>query len=138
MRLLVALALPLALWACGGGQDQSVPADETGAPVTEAQVVAASGESEYRACAACHSIDKGGSNRVGPNLHGIVGRAVASAEGYGYSAALKAKGGVWDEAALDAFLTNPRKAVPGTKMAFPGLSDNARRKALIDYLAAQK
>ena len=72
------------------------------------------------------------------NLHGIVGRAVGSADGYNYSVAMKTHGGVWDAATLDAYLENPRKAIPGTKMAFAGINNAEERKILIDYLAAQK
>ena len=80
----------------------------------------------------------GAPNGVGPNLHGIVGKAVASVEGFAYSPAMKAKGGVWDEANLDAYLENPRKAVPGTKMAFAGINNAEERKALIGWLKEQK
>src|SRR3546814_9358072 len=74
------------------------------------------GEQVFRRGAACHTIDKDGRNGIGPNLHGIVGHAVAAHAGFAYSGAMKAKGGVWDEAALDAFLADPKKAVPGTRM----------------------
>ena len=137
MRHIVAvLVLPMALSACGGGVDDS-GAGGTAAETT-AVVGAFSGKETYAKCVACHTIDKGGRNGVGPNLHSVVGRAVASVEGFSYSAAMKAKGGVWDEAALDAYLENPRKAVVGTKMSFAGLSNADERKALIAYLQAQK
>src|SRR3546814_2463560 len=77
----------------------------------------------------CSSDLKGGRNGIGPNLHGIVGRAVAAHDGFSYSGAMKAKGGVWDEAALDAYLADPMKTVPGTRMAFAGVIDPADRKA---------
>lgn len=134
-RAVAALIFPLALSACGGAGDDSqvdVAADST------AEAATYSGEDTYKKCVACHTIDKGGRNGVGPNMHGVVGRAVASVEGYTYSAAMKAKGGVWDEVALDAYLENPRKAVVGTKMSFAGLNNADERKALIDYLKAQK
>ena len=131
-----ALLLPLVLSACGSAADESQP-NESEAETT----VAAGGDAgkdTYTKCVACHSIDKGGRNGVGPNIHGVVGRAVASVEGFSYSAAIKAKGGVWDEAALDAYLENPRKNVVGTKMSFAGISNADERKALIAYLKAQK
>jgi cytochrome c len=134
-RTVAALILLTALSACGGG------ADDTQSEEPVATAVAAgsySGEDTYKKCVACHTIDKGGRNGVGPNMHGVIGRAVASVEGYNYSASMKAKGGVWDEAALDAYLENPRKAVVGTKMSFAGLSNADERKALIEYLKAQK
>jgi cytochrome c len=96
------------------------------------------GEQVFKRCVACHTVDKGGRNGIGPNLHGIVGAPVASKPGFSYSGAMKAKGGVWDEAALDAYLEAPMKALPGTRMAFAGVIDPADRKALILYLEAQK
>src|SRR3546814_11387543 len=69
--------------------------------------------------------------------HGIVGAPVASKPDFSYSGAMKAKGGVWDEAALDAYLKAPMKDVPGTRMAFAGVIDAADRKALILYLEEQ-
>src|SRR3546814_15995953 len=94
------------------------------------------GEQVFRRCAACHTIDKDGRNGIGPNLHGIVGHAVAAHAGFAYSGAMKAKGGVWDEAALDAFLADPMKAVPGTRMVFAGVIDAADREALLQIGSA--
>jgi cytochrome c len=141
-RLLIASLLPLALSACGGGADDSKADGQTDNAVVETTTAAAPaafvGKDSYAKCVACHTIDKGGRNSVGPNMHGIVGRAVASVEGFSYSAAMKAKGGVWDEAALDAYIENPRKNVVGTKMSFAGISNADERKALIEYLKEQK
>jgi cytochrome c len=139
-HIVAALLLPLALSACGGAADdrQTDGATTEDAVESTAAAVAYSGEDTYKKCVACHTIDKGGRNGVGPNMHGVVGRAVASVEGYSYSASMKAKGGVWVEAALDAYLENPRKAVIGTKMSFAGLNNADERKALIEYLKAQK
>jgi cytochrome c len=139
-RIVLVVILPLALAACGQKAEQAEPAADT-ATETEAApaaTAAISGESSFKKCLACHKVEKGAPNGVGPNLHGIVGKAVASAEGFNYSAAMKAKGGVWDEVALNAYLENPRKALPGGKMAFAGISNAEERKALIGYLAAQK
>lgn len=96
------------------------------------------GEQIFKRCVACHTVDKGGQNGLGPNLHGVVGRAVAAAPNFGYSPALRAKGGTWDAAALDTFLTAPAKAIPGNRMAFAGIPEAAEREALILYLAEQK
>ena len=74
---------------------------------------------------------------IGPNLHGVVGRAVASHAGFSYSSALKANGGAWDAPHLDRFLESPMKYAPGTRMAFAGIIDPADRKAVILYLEAQ-
>jgi cytochrome c len=138
--IFIALLLPLALSACGGGADGSQLDDNTDGAAVETTAAAGtiSGKDSYAKCVACHTIDKGGRNSIGPNMHGVVGRAVASVEGFNYSASMKAKGGVWDDAALDAYLENPRKAVVGTKMSFAGLSNADERKALIEYLKAQK
>ncbi|MBL8587154.1 MAG: cytochrome c family protein [Methylobacteriaceae bacterium] len=92
------------------------------------------GEGGVKACAACHTFDKGGPNRVGPNLYGVVTRPVASVAGFGYSDALKGKGGAWSFEALDAFLTNPKAAVPNNKMAWAGEKDAAKRADIIVYL----
>ena len=143
-RLGALVAGTLMLAACGGGgQQEGAPAQDVGATseaATEAPAATAaiSGEKSFAKCAACHKVEKGAPNGVGPNLHGIVGKAVASVDGFAYSAAMKAKGGVWDEATLDAYLENPRKLVPGTKMAFAGINNADERKALIGWLAEQK
>ena len=77
---------------------------------------------------------KGQGNKVGPDLYGIVGRAVASEAGFNYSAALKAKGGTWTFDALDPWLANPRKDVPGTLMTFGGVPSQKQRADIIAYL----
>ncbi|WP_062184259.1 cytochrome c family protein, partial [Sphingopyxis sp. C-1] len=123
-----------------GKSETPAEAPAAGESAVEAPAVeptAAMGEQIFRRCVACHTIDKGGANGIGPNLHGVVGRAVASHPGFSYSGAMKAKGGIWDEAALGAYLEAPMKNVPGTRMAFAGVIDAADRKALILYLEAQ-
>jgi len=140
MRLApVLMAGALLLAGCGKG-DQ--PADEAAgaadAPAATVEPTAAMGEQVFKRCVACHTIDKGGANGIGPNLHGVVGRPVASHAGFSYSSAMKAKGGVWDAATLDTYLEAPMKAIPGTRMAFAGVYDPLDRKALLLYLEAQK
>lgn len=135
------LAGALLLAGCGKAEqptENPTDATATAEPAPEVEPTAAMGEQVFKRCVACHSIDQGGNNGLGPNLHGIVGRARASHEGFNYSPAMKAKGGVWDEAALDAYLTSPAKAIPGNRMTFLGIADAADRKALILYLEAQK
>ncbi|MBP2150285.1 c-type cytochrome [Xanthobacter autotrophicus DSM 597] len=92
------------------------------------------GQAAAKKCAACHNFQEGAGAKVGPDLYGIVGRPVASAAGFGYSAALKAKGGDWTPQALNKFLTNPKADVPGTAMAFAGIGKEGERADLIAYL----
>lgn len=87
-----------------------------------------------RACAACHTFNRGGPTRVGPNLFDVTARPVASVENYTYSTALKAHKGSWDAASLDAFLKNPRSYAAGTYMAFPGISSDRDRQDVVAYL----
>ena len=85
-------------------------------------------------CAVCHSTEPG-TNKLGPSLAGIVGRKSANLQDYAYSPAMTKLGAAWDKATLDKYLADPQGMVPGTKMLFPGLKDEADRKALIEYLA---
>jgi cytochrome c len=102
-----------------------------------ASASAEKGQATAKQCQACHTFEKGGPNRVGPNLWGIVGRPRASEAGFNYSAAMKAKGGTWTFGELYAFLANPRGAVPGTNMTFAGLSRGQQRADVIDFLNKQ-
>ena len=96
---------------------------------------AAHGADVSKKCAICHNFEKGGPNLIGPNLYGVIGRKVASHEGYEYSDALKAKGGTWDYAMMDHMIENPNAFAPGTKMAlFPGLPDAKERADVILFL----
>lgn len=91
----------------------------------------------FNACRACHSVDKGGKNGIGPNLNGVAGRSAASAPGFGYSPALKGAKLTWDDQTLDAFLAAPAKKVPGTRMPI-ATPDPAKRAAIIAYLKSLK
>ena len=103
-----------------------------------AKADAAAGEKSAKVCAACHTFDKGGANRVGPNLHGVVGRARGSEAGFSYSDAMKAKGESWDAASLNEFLWSPKSFVPGTKMTFAGIKKPEDRAAVIKWLQTLK
>jgi cytochrome c len=92
------------------------------------------GKTAARKCEACHTFNNGGANKVGPNLWEIVGRKVASHAGFDYSAAMKSKGGEWTFEALNTYLRNPKADVPGTKMAFAGISRDSERADVIHYL----
>src|SRR5919112_4394487 len=118
--------------AAGGAGAPAEP--EQPLPVLLASADPAKGQSSAKKCGACHTFEKGGPNKVGPNLFGVVGRPVASHEGFNYSAALKGKGGNWTFEDLNAFITNPRGAVPGTAMAFAGIGQAQERADVLAYL----
>jgi cytochrome c len=92
------------------------------------------GENVAKQCQACHSLEKGGPNKIGPDLWDIVGRARATHPGFNYSAPMKTKGGSWSIDDLNQFLTNPKVFVPGTLMTFQGLPRESQRADVIAYL----
>ena len=92
------------------------------------------GKKLFKRCKACHTLDEGGKNKVGPNLFGIFSRQAGSLDGYKFSKAFRSLDFVWDEGALDEFLTKPKKFIPKTKMGFPGLKKEEQRADIIAYL----
>jgi cytochrome c len=92
------------------------------------------GERLVQMCRACHTIGKGGVNMIGPNLYGFFGKPAGSVAGYGYSAALQEADFVWTPRALDAWLSQPARFLPGNRMSFPGVSRASDRADLIAYL----
>lgn len=112
----------------------AAPAPSEPIAVLLAKASTEKGEASAKKCAACHTFTKDGPNRVGPNLYGVVGRALASHAGFNYSAAMKAKGGEWTFDNLNHFLASPKGFIPGTAMGFAGLPRDSERADVIDYL----
>ena len=97
----------------------------------------AKGEAVFKKCAACHTINQGGANGIGPNLWASMGKPHGHVPGFAYSDALKSVPGNWDWEGMDKWLANPKKYAPGTKMTFAGLGNPEERANLILYLNAQ-
>jgi cytochrome c len=110
--------------------------EDTLKPITPllASANAERGKEIAKKCTQCHTFEKGGPNRTGPNLWGIIGNKVAHAADFAYSAAFKEKGGTWDNEKLNVLLHKPRSFVQSTKMSFVGLKDAQERADVIAYL----
>jgi len=158
---LMASASALLLAACGGGESEPAATEETTteevAPAEEAAVEepsapaaddvatldgttladftgeAAAGEKTFMQCASCHVVEPG-VNRVGPSLAGVVGRAAGNIDGYNYTEANANSGITWTPEKMFQYLEDPRRVIPGTKMAFAGLKDGQDRANVIAYL----
>jgi cytochrome c len=94
----------------------------------------AKGEQVFKKCAACHNAEPGGPNALGPGLYGVMGNPVAAHPGFAFSSALKEKGGTWDWETMSAWLANPKKFAPGTKMTFAGLGNPEDRANVMAFL----
>ena len=118
-----------------GEDDTEVAEADAGPSITEllASADVGKGENVFKKCSACHALNDG-ENGVGPHLYGLIDRATASVDGYGYSGALVAVTPDWNVEALDAFLAAPKKYAPGTAMGFAGLKKPTDRANVIAYL----
>ena len=144
----------LLLSACGGERNDSEAVDEKAVPLTaatlgEQQVLPVddylameqfanadrgNGARQAQICKACHSLDSGGANMIGPALYGVFGRAVGGQAGFDYSPVMRNANFVWTPRALDAWLAQPGKFLPGNRMAFGGVFRQQDRDDLIAYL----
>jgi cytochrome c len=111
-------ALPMAVAVLFGS---TAMADETGDVLVQK-------------CKICHSLDKGGPNRVGPNLFGVFGRKAGTVPGFAYSPTMKDSGIVWSDETLANFLRSPKELLPGNRMSFPGITDDAALQDLLGRL----
>lgn len=153
MRAIVFAAL-LVLASCGQPQNPSssapsAPAAEAAPDAAAQQALIAAlpapynqanyeaGRRVFAQCRSCHVIQAGAPHRVGPNLHGVFGREIGTAEGFTYSQAAQDANFVWDAAQLDHWLQNPQTFLPGNRMAFAGVRDETQRRDLIAYIMVE-
>lgn len=133
-------APPVAAEPAPPGDVATPPATPPAAPAAQPLFAdfegdAAAGKTVFIQCQACHSL-KAGENRVGPSLHGVIGATAGHVQDFRYSDANKGSGLVWSEEKLFDYLKNPRAMVPGTTMAFAGISDPQKRANVIAYIKA--
>lgn len=121
-----------------GGNQGSGENPEQSTEVNIAQAMQAAnaeaGKSSAKKCASCHSFEKGGANRVGPNLWNVAGGPKGKVQGYKYSNAMESKGGNWDDESLFHLINRPSKFIPGTKMTFAGISKTEEIVNIIAFL----
>lgn len=143
-NFLASSVMALALVACSGGEsndagsaasspEASEPTETAGAGGTLAVSAESGPPKAFAQCSICHSAQPG-KNMVGPSLAGIYGEKAGEVEGFSFSEAMLKSGLVWDDATLDAYLENPRKVVPGTRMSYAGMKNPEMRKEVIAYI----
>ncbi len=122
-------------WINAAGKHEAPPAGWSSSVSLIAKADVSAGHNKAQVCGACHTFDKGGSAKVGPNLYNIVNRVQAQAPEFSYSDAIKGMGtGRWSYEALDSFLFDPRAYAPGTKMTALGIKDAQERANVIAWL----
>ena len=109
------------------------PTASASRPAAAATTAAATPPQAFAICSACHSVAPG-ENGIGPSLANVYGARAGHVGSFDYSEAMEKSGLTWNQGTLDRYLTDPMGVVPGTKMAYPGLKDAAKRRAMIDYL----
>lgn len=131
-------------WALPAEEEPKAGGDKVAAAVPLPELLAKAdakkGEAVAKDCLSCHAFEKGGANKSGPALYGVVGRPMAAAQGFPYSNAFKEYAAVhktWSFEELDKFLTNPKAAVKGTAMNYGGVGNAAKRADLIAYLRSR-
>lgn len=128
------LGYPVEVADTGGGVAEMTMA----AALNMEETTVEKGEAVFAKCTACHTVNSGGANGIGPNLYGIMGKNIGSgAPGFAYSEALKSKGGTWTWEAMSEWLKNPRGFANGTKMSFAGLGKIEDRAAVALYMNSQ-
>ncbi|NND36976.1 MAG: c-type cytochrome [Gammaproteobacteria bacterium] len=137
----------IGLSACGGSDEPAAPADTaSSAPAAAVEEMDLSqmladadikrGETLYFQCRACHTLDEGGANKVGPNLYGIFGNKAGQVPGFSYSDAVMNSDIVWTAETIDQWLEQPAEFLPGNMMVFVGVKDPQDRANLIAFLQA--